>query len=110
MLVSLAIGVIALVLFIWRQLRLDQPTGPKIPHGTAMNNTMRQTSGAMAIALLLTVMDMHAAMAERTGIPAAQASVSGVQASFRMVAIVCVICLAAPFFIRDRGRRPGQKR
>lgn len=30
--------------------------------------------------------------------------------TFRMVAIVCIICLVASFFIRDRGLHPGQKR
>lgn len=89
---------------------LNQLTGPKIPHGTAMNNTMRQTAGAMAIALLVTVMNTHAAVAEQTGVPAAQASILGARASFRMVAIVCVICLMASFFIRDRSLHPGQKR
>lgn len=59
-LVSLAIGVIALTLFIWRQMRLEQP-----------------------------MLDFRI---------------------FRMVAIMCIICLVASFFIRDRGLHPGQKR
>ena len=89
---------------------LNQLTGPKILHGTAMNNTMRQTSGAMAIALLVTIMNTHTAAAMRTGVPAAAASAIGARASFRTVAIVCAVCLVASLFIRDRGRRLGQQR
>ena len=75
-----------------------------------MNNTMRQTSGAMAIALLVTIMNTHTAAAMRTGVPEAAASAIGVRASFRTVAIVCAVCLVASLFIRDRGRRLGQQR
>lgn len=84
---------------------LNQLSGPEIPHGTAMNNTMRQTMGAMAIALLVTIMNTHAAAAMQSGVSAAEASAMGVRASFRDVAIVCALCLIASFFVRDRDRR-----
>ena len=84
---------------------LNQLSPAEIPHGTAMNNTMRQTTGAIAIALLVTIMNTHAAAAERSGVAPAAASAMGVHASFRDVAIVCVVCLVAAFFVRDRGRR-----
>ena len=84
---------------------LNQLSGSEIPHGTAMNNTMRQTMGAMAIALLVTIMNTHAASAMQSGVSAAEASAMGVRASFRDVAVVCAFCLIASFFVRDRGRR-----
>ena len=89
---------------------VEQTLKQNILHGTAMNNTMRQTSGAMAIALLVTIMNTHTAAAMRTGVPEAAASAIGVRASFRTVAIVCAVCLVASLFIRDRGRRLGQQR
>ena len=84
---------------------LNQLPGTRIPHGTAMNNTMRQTSGAMAIALLITIMNTHAASAVRAGLSEAAASALGMRASFRDVAVVCAACLVASLFIHDRGRR-----
>ena len=59
----------------------------------------------MAIALLITIMNTHAASAVRSGMDEAAASTLGMRASFRDVAIVCAVCLVASLFIRDRGRR-----
>ncbi|WP_181281234.1 MDR family MFS transporter [Bifidobacterium callitrichos] len=91
---------------------LNQLSGAEIPHGTAMNNTMRQTMGAISIALLVTIMNTHASAAEAAGVDAPEASALGVRASFRDVAIVCAACLVAAFFVHDRGRRttsPGSR-
>ena len=49
-------------------------------------------------------MNTHAAAAEQSGLDAAAASAAGVQASMRDVAVVCVACLVASLFIRDRKR------
>ncbi|PJM74705.1 MFS transporter [Bifidobacterium simiarum] len=86
---------------------LNQLTGPEIPHGTAMNNTLRQTSGAIGTALLVTIMTsftLDPAVYGRAG------AVHGMQVSFRVLIVVCAVCLVASCFIRDHGRRPAGKR
>ncbi|WP_174616122.1 MDR family MFS transporter [Virgibacillus ihumii] len=65
-----------------------------IPHGTAMNNTMRQVSGAVGTALLVTVMTNN--MIPNEGV---QGMVHGVNVSFIVAGISAIIGLALSFFI-----------
>ncbi|MEN1967220.1 DHA2 family efflux MFS transporter permease subunit [Lentibacillus sp. N15] len=68
-----------------------------IPHGTAMNNTMRQVSGAIGTALLVTVM-------ANTAIPeeGVNGLVHGVNVSFIVAGIFAVIALIMAFFIKKK--------
>lgn len=70
-----------------------------IPHGTAMNNTMRQVAGSIGTALLVTIMTTRAF--PEKGIPGL---ISGVNASFFIATLFAVIALVLAFFIRDSHR------
>ncbi|MYL64544.1 DHA2 family efflux MFS transporter permease subunit [Bacillus hwajinpoensis] len=75
---------------------LNQLPAHLIPHGTAMNNTMRQVSGAVGTALLVTVMS-QAAQPSR----GVEGLVHGVNVSFIVAGISAIIGLAMAFFIRQ---------
>lgn len=92
------------------------------PHGTAMNNTLQQVSGAIGSALLLTIMnkrmeiagDRLFAMAEQAGeLPTSakaleifenelitKAMLEGINFSFFISAIIALIALTLAFFIK----------
>ncbi|MBM7553770.1 MDR family MFS transporter [Thalassobacillus pellis] len=70
-----------------------------IPHGTAMNNTMRQVSGAVGTALLVTVMMTAAQPSEGVS-----GLVHGVNVSFIVAGITAIIGLILSFFIKDPRR------
>ncbi|MFD1040457.1 DHA2 family efflux MFS transporter permease subunit [Virgibacillus byunsanensis] len=74
---------------------LNQLQDDLIPHGTAMNNTMRQIAGAVGTALLVTVMTTSA-------IPDAgvEGLIHGVNVSFIVAGIFAIIGLILAFFIR----------
>jgi EmrB/QacA subfamily drug resistance transporter len=74
---------------------LNQLPAHLIPHGTAMNNTMRQVSGAVGTALLVTVMS-QAAQPSR----GVEGLVHGVNVSFIVAGISAIIGLVMAFFIR----------
>ncbi|TFE01347.1 MDR family MFS transporter [Jeotgalibacillus sp. R-1-5s-1] len=76
---------------------LNQLPNHLIPHGTAMNNTMRQVAGAVGTALLVTVMTM-------TQIPAEGVSgmIRGVNISFVVAGITAVIGLVLAFFVKTK--------
>ncbi len=67
-----------------------------LPHGTAMNNTMRQVSGAVGTALLVTVMSTAALPNE-----GAAGLVHGVNVSFFVAGISAVIGLVISFFVKN---------
>ncbi len=75
---------------------LNQLPAHLIPHGTAMNNTMRQVSGAVGTALLVTVMS-QAAQPSR----GVEGLVHGVNVSFIVAGISAIIGLVMAFFIRQ---------
>ena len=75
---------------------LNQLPAHLIPHGTAMNNTMRQVSGAVGTALLVTVMS-QAAQPTR----GVEGLVHGVNVSFIVAGISAIIGLVMAFFIRQ---------
>lgn len=66
-----------------------------IPHGAAMNNTMRQMSGAMGTALLITVMTNHALPGQGVN-----GLIHGVNVSFTIVDVIAIIGLVLAFFIK----------
>jgi len=94
------------------------------PHGTAMNNTLQQVSGAIGSALLITVMNARAearaeelaenamatmdpsvaqseqAMAEMQAQMANEAMLNGINFSFLVSTIIALVALILAFFIR----------
>lgn len=80
---------------------LNQLPRHLIPHGTALNNTMRQVSGAVGTALLVTVMTNNEQ--PENGV---NGLVHGVNISFVVAGISAVIALVLAFFIKKTG--PGK--
>ncbi|WP_101843581.1 MDR family MFS transporter [Halobacillus sp. Marseille-P3879] len=79
---------------------LNQLPTHLIPHGTAMNNTMRQVSGAVGTALLVTVMANGAIPDEGV-----EGMIHGVNVSFIVAGITALIGLGLSFFIK---KNPAQ--
>ncbi|QWC24741.1 multidrug efflux MFS transporter [Bacillus haikouensis] len=77
---------------------LNQLPNHLIPHGTAMNNTMRQVSGAVGTALLVTVMTTAAQPARGV-----EGLVHGVNVSFIVAGISAIIGLFLAFFVKDKS-------
>ncbi|WP_066187106.1 MULTISPECIES: MDR family MFS transporter [Gracilibacillus] len=75
---------------------LNQLPTQYIPHGTAMNNTMRQMSGAIGTALLISVMMNQAIPSEGL-----EGYVHGVNVSFFVAGVFAVIGLVLAFFIKN---------
>ncbi|ARI77798.1 MDR family MFS transporter [Halobacillus mangrovi] len=75
---------------------LNQLPQRLIPHGTAMNNTMRQVSGAVGTALLVTVMTTSAQPSEGVA-----GFVHGVNVSFIVAGITAIVGLGLSFFIKN---------
>lgn len=74
---------------------LNQLPTDLIPHGTAMNNTMRQVAGAVGTALLVTVMTNSAIPDEGVN-----GLIHGVNISFIVAGIFAIIGLVLSFFIK----------
>lgn len=68
-----------------------------IPHGTAVNNTFRQVTGAIGTALPITIMTTAAIPEEGVN-----GLIHGVNVSFFVSGIFAVIGLVIAFFVRDR--------
>ncbi|OZU87146.1 MFS transporter [Virgibacillus indicus] len=79
---------------------LNQLPTNLIPHGTAMNNTMRQMAGAVGTALLVTLMTNNAVPSEGV-----EGAIHGVNVSFFVAGVFSVIALVMAFFIKNS--RPG---
>ena len=75
---------------------LNQLDRSLIPHGTAMNNTMRQVSGAVGTALLVTVMTTSAEPAKGV-----EGIIHGVNVSFIVAGITAIVGLILSFFIKS---------
>lgn len=65
-----------------------------IPHGTAMNNTMRQVSGSIGTAILVSVMTASASTGDN------EAMIQGVNNSFIVATCVAFVSLVLAFFIK----------
>lgn len=76
---------------------LNQLPTSLIPHGTAMNNTMRQIAGAVGTALLVTVMSTAAIPSEGM-----QGMVHGVNVSFIVAGITALVGLILAFFVKSK--------
>ncbi|MFC3418768.1 MDR family MFS transporter [Salinicoccus hispanicus] len=74
---------------------LNQLTPQMVPHGTAMNNTMRQIAGAVGTALLVSIMT-------HTGNPSAglEGMIEGVNTAFLVAAIISLVGLLLSFALR----------
>ncbi|MFA1820958.1 DHA2 family efflux MFS transporter permease subunit [Virgibacillus oceani] len=70
-----------------------------IPHGTAMNNTLRQVAGAVGTAMLVSVMTYQAIPGE--GI---MGEIHGVNISFTVASIIAIAGFVVSLFIRDTKR------
>lgn len=79
---------------------LNQLPERLIPHGTAMSNTMRQVSGSIGTALLVTIMTGTALDPEEYGV---QGLIRGVNISFIVVGILSAIGVFLAFFLRKTG-------
>lgn len=93
---------------------LNQLPAPFYPHGTAMNNTAQQISGAIGTAFLVTIMSTHQvsyaaeAMRHLTGQPTAElqrqigalAMLAGINDAFRVATYIAAVALALALFIR----------
>ncbi|MGD7046555.1 DHA2 family efflux MFS transporter permease subunit [Jeotgalibacillus proteolyticus] len=84
---------------------LNQLPASLIPHGTAMNNTMRQVAGAVGTALLVTIMTSSALPEQGV-----QGLVHGVNTSFMAAGISAVIGLILAFFIKSNPKQARAER
>lgn len=75
-----------------------------IPHGTAMNNTMRQVAGAVGTALLVTVMT-NSALPEQ----GVQGMIHGVNVSFIVAGVFAIIALVLSLFIKTESNKESVK-
>ncbi|MFB4166949.1 MDR family MFS transporter [Virgibacillus sp. JSM 102003] len=75
---------------------LNQIPTDVIPHGTAMNNTMRQIAGAVGTALLVSVMTNNTIPDE--GIPGL---IHGVNVSFIVAGVISIVGFGLSFFIKN---------
>jgi EmrB/QacA subfamily drug resistance transporter len=76
---------------------LNQLPERLIPHGTAMSNTMRQVSGSIGTALLVTIMTGTALNPQQYG---AEGLVRGVNISFVVVGVLSGIGIILAFFLK----------
>lgn len=74
---------------------LNQLSSEMLPHGTAMNNTLRQMAGAIGTALLVTIMTSSAIPEE--GIDGV---IHGVNVAFSVAGIIAAVGLVLTFFIK----------
>ncbi|RWZ58707.1 DHA2 family efflux MFS transporter permease subunit [Halobacillus fulvus] len=75
---------------------LNQLPNHLMPHGTAMNNTMRQVSGAVGTALLVSVMTSQANPSEGVS-----GLIHGVNVSFIVAGVIAVVGFVMAFFIKN---------
>lgn len=76
-----------------------------IPHGTAMNNTMRQVSGSIGTALLVTIMTSTAASSDNLSEIAAR--IQGVNTAFGVASGLAAVGVVLALFIR--GTSPSYR-
>lgn len=70
-----------------------------IPHGTAVNNTLRQVAGSVGTALPITIMTTAAIPEEGV-----EGLIHGVNVSFIFAGMMAIIGLVTSFFIKDRKK------
>ncbi|MGY4690001.1 MDR family MFS transporter [Salibacterium sp. K-3] len=72
-----------------------------IPHGTAMNNTLRQVAGSIGTALLVTVMTT-ASLNEGGGAPNVEGLIHGVNIAFWVASVLGAFGFVLSFFIKQK--------
>ena len=73
-----------------------------VPHGTAVNNTLRQVSGTMATAILVSVYALVSAACEGS-MPYVEAHVAGVDTAFAITSALCLVALVlVVVFVKDQ--------
>ena len=77
---------------------LNQLPQRMIPHGAALNNTMRQVAASVGTAVLVTVMTGSALDPETHGV---EGLVQGVNISFMVATVIALLGLVGAFFIRN---------
>ena len=82
---------------------LNQLSNRLVPHGTAMNNTMRQIAGALGTAMLISVM-AHT-MNPETGV---DGMVQGVNHSFMVASIISLVGFILAFWIHKPKKLPEE--
>jgi len=80
---------------------LNQLSRELIPHGNAVNTTMRQVAGSIGTALLVTVMSNVAAVSNSE--TSADAKLQGINVAFFFAAALALSGLVLSFFIKKRG-------
>ena len=85
---------------------LNQLPNHLIPHGTAMNNTMRQVAASIGTAMLITVMTGAALETGQAADPSDL--IRGVNVAFYVTTALTVIALALSFYIK--GTTPAEER
>jgi EmrB/QacA subfamily drug resistance transporter len=78
---------------------LNQLPKRLIPHGAAMDNTMRQVGASVGTAILVTVMTTTGETAASTNIP--NPDIYGVNVAFIVVTVLAFVGLVISFFVRD---------
>ncbi|HLR75022.1 MAG TPA: MFS transporter, partial [Virgibacillus sp.] len=71
-----------------------------IPHGSALNNTMRQMAGAIGTAMLVTIMTSTSRPNEGLN-----GLIHGVNLSFIVASTIAIIGLVLSFFIKNPQRK-----
>ncbi|WP_368294202.1 hypothetical protein [Dehalobacter sp. TBBPA1] len=83
---------------------LNQLPAELIPHGTAMNNTLRQVASAIGTAVLVSVMTNSALNPETYGM---EGAIHGVNVAFMVVTCISIVGVLLSFFIK--GTRSEEK-
>ncbi|WP_144740445.1 MDR family MFS transporter [Bacillus altitudinis] len=78
-----------------------------IPHGTAMNNTMRQMGGSIGTAVLVSIMSSSAANAALSD--PMKSAVHGMNTSFIVSGAIAVIGLILSFFLKEKRKNKVMK-
>jgi MFS family permease len=78
---------------------LNQLPKRLIPHGAAMDNTMRQIAASVGTAILVTVMTTSEGRAERIEI--ANPAIHGANVAFIVVSVLSLVGLIISYFVRD---------
>lgn len=77
---------------------LNQLTSRLIPHGTAMNNTMRQVAGSIGTAVLITIMTAASLDTGEDAVPSDL--VHGVNVAFYAATAISLVALILAFYIK----------
>ncbi|WKA54381.1 MDR family MFS transporter [Planococcus shixiaomingii] len=94
---ALRMGGVAMVMMPVMTAGLNQLPERLIPHGTAMGNTIRQVSGSIGTALLVTIMTSTALNPQQYGL---EGLVRGVNITFLVAGVLSSVGVVMAFFIK----------